>query len=274
MPYTQLRSKSETAGMYCRNVPMRQPGSKIVPGIELMGREGKNGMAMATTTYLTASFLPRCLDITMKGSHFAIATADTKLGADDVKRVYAYSPMEMGTDDAHCVYATFKPRCVTYSKPTTAYRVIKGMKCHSRLYKSTCFDQCYAIHCADTTSTACGKSKAFQDCARCCGRRRRLGAAAAAITEGKNMKGEFTPAECAMNCLNDIACIAWNNDDGACRMTDHCDQAMDLESTGADGWEQASWAVWKSMTAKDLSSNPPAKKDKSKKRRKKKKSAQ
>ena len=52
--------------------PIHQLRSKIGPGIELISR----GSAMAMTTCLTTSFLPRCLDSTVKGNHFTIVTAD------------------------------------------------------------------------------------------------------------------------------------------------------------------------------------------------------
>merc|ERR1719473_539435 len=141
--------------------------------------------------YLMAQQLPRCFNVDIRGSHIAITIGEQQLGKEDVRTTFAFAPVESLGENAYCVYPTLKPRCVDYSKPSASFKTRKATTCRFDGYIDTCFDQCYKIHCPaeDTYETACGKLKAFQDCATCCDnndnkpagcfrRRRRLGAMA------------------------------------------------------------------------------------------------
>jgi len=285
VPYTKVKAVDEgISGMYCRAGSRKAGGSPIGPGIEAMS-VGGSGQVFARTSYLTASTIPRCLNIDPRGSHYAISVAETTLGDDGAKMTYAYSPSNMG-EKASCVYETLKPRCVAYSKPSVAYKVVKRLPCKAEMYKATCFDSCYAIHCADTGKSACGKAKAFQDCARCCGsnnnvasgcfrRRRRLGAAVEEVaTVAEGFKSMYTENECASRCLDDMTCIAWMLENGACMLGSFCDSSLDMdpENPGSQGFEKGTWNVWKDLKPKDITSIPkPAKEQKKNKKKKKKK---
>lgn len=164
MPYLSTKKTGATSGIFCRGGPVSQLGSPIGPALAEMN----NGdMEM---TLMGASNLPRCLAINMKGSTFGISAADAALGDDNGNMEYQYELEQdtMKADDARCVFATSKPRCMAYSKPSVAFRAKKGVTCENMWYKPTCIDSCVKIHCANPEDGACGHGKAFSDCAHCC----------------------------------------------------------------------------------------------------------
>jgi len=263
--YRQLQKTGPQSGVYCRSVPMGTEGSPLGPGIQQMGSEGKNGRVSATLDYLAASALPRCVHISLKGSHIGIRTADKALGDDEEALEFAYAPQveRMGAENAMCVYPTLKPRCVAYSKAAAAFKLSKKAICAAKKYEATCFDQCYSIHCSEEElrrKGACGRGKAFQDCANCCGsnnnvasgcfrRRRRLGAAVSAISIQDSLV--YTVNECAEACLNTFGCMAFLlGEDNSCTISDECDATK----KGSYGFHGGKWMVWRSLKSDDLTS--------------------
>merc|ERR1719453_2783257 len=199
----------------------------------------------------------------LRGSHIAIKVGDKTLGDGEPKIEYAYSDASerMGVENAMCVYPTLNPRCVAYSKPTAAFKFNKKAICRAEQYESTCFDQCYAIHCSEAEierKGACGRGKAFQDCANCCGgnnnvasgcfrRRRRLGAAVEALA-GPEISYTFN--QCAEACLNTFGCLAFKHDvDDACFISSSCD----MTKKGFFGYE-GGWQVYRTLEKQDLTS--------------------
>jgi len=290
--YVNVKQINDLEATYCRQVPLREGGSPLGPGLRTLNENGP-----MRTDYLMATNLPRCFNIDLRGSHIAITIGEGQLGAEDVRRTFAYYPStgENGItpagqeDEGHCIYPTLKPRCVDFSKPSSAFKTRKATTCRFDGYIDTCFDQCYKIHCPaeDTYETACGKLKAFQDCATCCDnndnvasgcfrrRRRRLGASV--VRSEANEDVHYTENECAGNCLNRQGCIGYMNEDGGCALTIACNNApveqMPEEQAEHGDWYKGTWKIWDSLGAEDLTSgDDDAPGDpKPKKRRRKKK---
>jgi len=273
-PYTVLQKTGSNSGMYCRNVPYGSSGSPIGPGVTQMCKEGaKSGKVCARVDHLASNVLPRCLHIELRGSHHAIRIADKTLGDGEVPIDFAYSPQDkrMGLEGTMCVYPTLKPRCVDYSKPAAAFRQQKIAVCKGTQYEQTCFDQCYSIHCSAAElqrAGACGKSKAFQDCAQCCGgnnneasgcfrRRRRLGAAVAMHTHSKKDQLSLTQNQCAERCLNTWGCIGFDMSTGSCAITSQCGYTKADAASG--GFSHGGWRLLASIKRKDLVEPKPAK---------------
>jgi len=290
VPYTAVKWTGPSSGTFCRAAPVNQGGSKLGPGLEAE-------IELVNLTYLTASVLPRCLSIDMKGSHYAIKTADSVLGGSDNRMTYAFERSE-GT--VHCVYRTLKPRCLDYSDALSAYKPEKKIYCQAiESQPLGCFDMCQQLHCKE--GEVCGKSKSFNDCAQCCGanngrtsgcfrRRRRLGSKKEGFVGGRvaanKMKAEAELAEkhteivgeavsntgCAKQCLNDPSCSAYNPAGDSCNLGKFC-----TKSTMIPNQPKADWFVWKGYTQEDLgivkksSDQKKTPKQEGKKRKKKKK---
>jgi hypothetical protein len=188
-PYVLVKATNDNGdGVYCRQGPVAEGGSRIGPGVGTMTlTNDRNGnVAHVNMGNLQATAIPRCLQISLRGSHFAISTAENQLGVDSVPRTFAFAPRANGhiswddTDDGvqshrewvdedgntdpgwqpgeaienlfrhnsiHCVYDTLKPRCLDYSKPAVAFKPRKRMMCDSFFAETTCLDQCLSIHC-------------------------------------------------------------------------------------------------------------------------------
>jgi len=283
VPYINVKPTNERKGVYCRGADIKQGGSKIGPGIEQMGNSKQD--IYAVTDYLTGTHMPRCLEIELKGSFYAIALATLAPGATKPK-AFAYSPSKaMGTETAHCVYDSLKPRCADYSQALTSFKGVRDIGCAASTYEPTCLDMCYDLHCPE--DQPCGKTKSFDDCARCCGsnnnqasgcfrRRRRLGQVlskkkAHDFEEGK----QYSQIECAESCLNTMGCMSWRVLGDICQIASNCDKAP--APPGADKiMLRGNWHVYRGLTAKELNSQWEEKPKKSgddapKKKKKKKK---
>lgn len=199
---------------------------------------------------MRSNVLPRCFNIELRGSHIAVTVAEAILGNNKPRRTFAYSPAPQLSPLAHCVYPTLKARCVAHSKPSAAFDEQKAVLCNSMVYRPTCFDQCYSIHCPYHGEQACGNSKSFQDCATCCDnnsneasgcfrRRRRLGGAG---SKPMALLGEddatYTENECAASCLDMDGCIGFQVKKGMCLLTDKCGKGSDDGS-----FERGTWNI-------------------------------
>jgi len=274
-PYEQVKASplSEVAGVYCRAAVERE-GSKIGPGLE---KAAENGSQELSLDYLAAGNLPRCMSIHGRGSHFAISTYDPNIGDKEKATEFAYTSFSGG--DMHCVYETLKPRCVDFSKPAATFKQVKKAACVAEYYEDTCFDVCVRTHC--TNDVACGRSKSFQDCARCCGsnnnqvagcfrRRRRLGTAASPPS------ATMSHNQCAINCLNTAGCVGFlhqtsslKSKEGVCQFSRKCDWTQ----RKLDHFTEGRWWILRALDAQDLTSKvleekqePPQKKRRRKKK--------
>jgi hypothetical protein len=250
--YVNVKQISDLEATYCRQGPLRDGGSPIGGGIRemwidngpnpvLLGPDGEEisggrDVAIARTDSLRSDVLPRCFNIELKGSHISVTVAEGILGDDKPRRSFAYAPAPQLSEQAHCVYPTLKARCVAHSKPSAAFDEQKAVLCNPMIYRPTCFDQCYSLHCPFDDEQACGNSKAFQDCATCCDnnsneasgcfrRRRRLGSKGAGSKATMLLNEDestYTDNECAAACLDMDGCIGFKVEKGACMLTDQC----------------------------------------------------
>merc|ERR1711988_1092882 len=274
VPYRKVKSLGAVKGVYCRDGAKNLPGSAIGPGVLQMSK----GPGDASLWYVAATNLPRCMQIDLRGSHYAVSTVDAVLGEtrDQLEFAYSREPQFADPEHIHCIYPTLEPRCVAYSKPVSAFKSWKRSVCATELYETNCLDQCFKIHCSDQAMAgrACGNDKAFQDCAYCCEsnfnvasgcfrRRRRLGAALESISS--EAQGGFSDYDCAEACLDTPGCMAYRIDDGVCSISSRCDQGRADEPA----FQKSTWNILRGMTEADLGRTPPEEKKKKKRRRKK-----
>jgi hypothetical protein len=240
-------------------------------------RGGDAGWAGATLDYLSIRRLPRCIDIDMRGSHYAI-----KVTGQSSATLWAYEP-EPTLDNAktsaqsvygtHCVFNSIKPRCLSVSKGDGQFTKDMHANCKEEIFEGTCYNQCARFFCSEaydkdgngsadsSDKDACGKDDAdspgaYDRCANCCGRlsendgwsscltrrrRRRLREAVTTFDNEGSEDHRYSRHECAESCLQTDGCIAFDTREGACIISKECDHA----AGEGGGFRTGKWYVKK-----------------------------
>merc|ERR1719162_2444005 len=241
-------------------------------------RGGDSGWAGSTLDYLSIRRLPRCIELEMRGSHYAV-----KVPGQQGATLWAYEPepsldnaktSAQSVDGTHCVFNSIKPRCLSVSKGSGQFVKDMHANCKEEIFEGTCYNQCARFFCSDSydkdgngqhdssDKDACGKDDAdspgaYDRCANCCGRlsandgwsscltrrrRRRLREAVVATPAFDNEDSEdhkYSRHECAESCLQTDGCIAFDTRDGACIISTNCDQT----AGEGDGFRTGKWYV-------------------------------
>jgi len=230
-----------------------------------------SGWAGSTMDFLSIRKLPRCFNLEMRGSHYAIS-----LPAKG-STLWAYEPEPSlgngSVDGVHCVFNSIKPRCLAISKGSAGFEKNMRATCKEDLFEGTCYNQCERFFCSSdydkdgngnndqNDRDACGKDDgespgAFDRCANCCGRlnsgegwsscltrrrRRRLREAVKTFNAEGDEDHHYSRHECAEACLSSDGCIAFDTREGACIISSDC-HSHDGQGEG-DGFRTGKWYV-------------------------------
>merc|ERR1719424_810715 len=240
-------------------------------------RGGDSGWAGSTLDYLSIRRLPRCIELEMRGSHYAV-----KVPGQSSATLWAYEPeptldnaktSAQSVDGTHCVFNSIKPRCLSVSKGDGQFTKDMHANCKEEIFEGTCYNQCARFFCSEaydkdgngsadsSDKDACGKDDAdspgaYDRCANCCGRlsendgwsscltrrrRRRLREAVTTFDNEGSEDHRYSRHECAESCLQTDGCIAFDTREGACIISKECDHA----AGEGGGFRTGKWYVKK-----------------------------